>query len=34
MEEEAVLQFARKQKIEELKRSDALYQQKNAGIIE
>jgi len=30
MEEEAVLQFARKQKIEEFKRSNALYQQKNA----
>jgi hypothetical protein len=34
MEEDAVLQFARKQKIEELKRLDALDQQNNAKILE
>ena len=30
MEEEAILQFARKQKIEEFKRLKASFQQKNA----
>ena len=34
MEEDAILEFARKKKIKELKRSDALYQQKNAVIFE
>jgi hypothetical protein len=34
MEEDAVLQFARRQKIEELKRLDAFDQKNNAKILE